>query len=565
MTCNQKKKCIITIAIILGIIGCSASLYYLYVTIYTKHDSPIPIETVAHKIKNIALQELETSCPIRGFRGIDHICLNNTNKLSNQQHLSVRLGIGWDPITGQVKLPVFHESFNLQKKYVTNSGITYLVPDQTILTKKNLSIPTRFTNTYHLPSDFFNQIDTDRTTIKGGIFATDKDLYQMIIDYFGIGEQTMTVVQEIHTTYELTYTNETIQLGTSFSKALNYLPKQYKGNEEIYNLFLYYWGTNVVLSANAGGMAEQITNIKECFYVDSLDVGHQAILTMLKTLYAKDYSHINYMANYLQFSRANILEIYGGNPVIFNTNDWSKRLLSFDDYPVFTQVTVKSILEFISDPIIRDNVRNAINTYYQSGILLKNNLVNNWNNMWYANKPITSMPTVLTPSPIVVMTMHWHTPHWQVTITDADPSSTFNLQQNGFQNVDKCANYPVASNFYMNACSYMWSDIRQFQCRRDENGLTYALFTGVNPELPWYTYNIDKHPPPQIVMVISEGQHVKQGASHIDGYLITKFGQTVFRHYCVTGCNPVIADIQTTNSPVIDLTFGNFKCDCVPF
>jgi len=512
-------------------------------------------------VQKIAHEELAKVCPQRGFKGVEKQCESSHNvKINKNDLLPVNLGIGWDPVSGSIKLPVLQVTYNDKKTYNK-----FLVPDQFDLAIQNLLTPTRFTQTYHLPSEFFNNIDITRTKIKGGIFASSQDMYDKIIKYFGSGEQTMTLVQEFHTAFTLVY-NTTVNikkqnLDNSFKRALAYMPENYENNKDIYKLFLNYWGTQVVISGQVGGVAEQITNIKECFYTNAINLNNQAELTMLKQLYAKNYAHVNYTASYLQYSKANIMEIYGGNPTIIDESMWDARLQSFEEYPVFTDVTVISILDFIDNDIIKNNVGKAINDYYTSGKLDMSSVINQWTNTWNSAKSVTSMPTVFgINQEIYLIQQYWRHP---LSIING-ARNDFTLNTSGENLINICGNAQV-NEAQLIACLQYFSDARNIFCKRDTSGYLYASMSPITYPFPWMNSMQYVMGHFRLQVTVGEGQHVKQGSSFVEGIIANPKGSLRFRHYCFTGCNPIVTNTQTANNPWVRTTYGNLVCTCSPF
>jgi len=517
-------------------------------------------------IKQIAEQEYQMACPLRGFHGLDPKCKNVQVMFGTEsKDLPIRLGVGWDPIRG-IRLPVFHVTFNKKNTFTTNNNVTFNIPDNYVVSKQYSM--ERKSITYHFPNEFFSNLDLNRTTVNGGIFAADEDTYDRIINNFGSGEQTMTIVQELHTSYSLTYEHNTKHILTSaFRKAIAYLPKKYEGNEDIYNLFLDYWGTTIVLNGAIGGLAEQITNIKECYYgQNAFNLNDQATLTMLKNLYAKQYADVNYAASYLQYSKANILEIYGGNPII--VDDWEARLKSFDEYPVFVNVTIVSILDFIDNDAIKFNVEMAIFNYYAKSKTSSDSLVNTWGNNWNSAKPVISMPTVFKGNnELYLISFSTALGYFGAARND------FNISSSGGDLVEICTSSPNAMFNY--ACMGFYADIRNVKCERDEQGYLYAKYEPATNTFPWYFQSSFHYPPSSafsVEMTIAEGTHVKQGSSYIEGILNLNiknvFGYPFkFRHYCFTGCTPVAQNVITykANYPPMPFLAGNLVCDCPAF
>ncbi len=132
-----------------------------------------------------------------------------------------------------------------------------------------------------------------------------------------------------------------------------------------------------MINASSGGLASQSVMVKNCY--GSADLSDQCELYMLKTFYSQDYSHVNFAAGFTERSRADIIDLFGGDPSIADPSLWSNRVVTIDDNPVLTNVATVNITHFITNDTIRANVERAIASYYTDALNKMNNFVAQFN------------------------------------------------------------------------------------------------------------------------------------------------------------------------------------------
>jgi hypothetical protein len=152
-------------------------------------------------------------------------------------------------------------------------------------------------------------------------------------------------------------------LSPYFIRMIESLPAEF--DAEIYAMFIDYVGTEVVIAAKVGGSAHQTVMSKSCF--GGVDLTSQAALYMEKTFEPEKYSHVSFSAGFEQYSRASIINVYGGDPKLVDQAKWVERVGTMVDYPVLTDVVVKPVVSFIRNQTIRSNVQKAIDAHYAKG------------------------------------------------------------------------------------------------------------------------------------------------------------------------------------------------------
>jgi hypothetical protein len=524
------------------------TILLLFITI----NEGTPIKSIAHIIKHIY-------CPYNGFYGI--ACKVPIHKRKYNNELPILLST-WDPVKGQVRLPIYETDFSKGKTYTTNTGKIYRVPNSYDLIKKDITIPYRTTTSYHFPSKYFNKFNINRSTVLGGIFAKGKDYSNLIMDNFNSGKNTMTITSEYHYGYQISYNTNKLRLSSAFETIIDYLPKKY--NPIIYSEFIEYFGTHIITSGYAGGLAQQISNIRECYYSGStINLNDQAELAMLKKLYNKEYANVKFKGSYLNYAKSNTINIFGGNPIYVNNDEWNERMNSFEDYPVLVNVTVKPIIDIIVDPIIRSNLEKAINGYLNTGKLYIDNLINKWNEEWNKPKLVVAYSSFELWNPF-----GFGLPPNEERSVVSIPHFTINnnvinnLSVNGTLDIKHCS---LNGGRFANAvhewyCMELLGQFSKVTCNRDSEGKVYAKWEYTNP-IYNKIINYVNHPSFHLQIITVEGKHVKKGFSVVKAIMtVNSVGRVTVRHYCST--NNVEAQSVRRANGWCRVLFGYFVPQC---
>ena len=343
------------------------------------------------QIDNIADQIINSYCPYRDQYGVNYLCDSAKYKYQDFTVLPVQIGVGWDPVQGTIKLPFLQMTYDKNKTYTFGSSV-YYVPDQINLVPLDVTKPNYVDYTFNTPFDYANEMDPTRNVVRSGILSQNMENNNFLFEYFSGGSQYGILMTEYRNLYQLENVTDIFEIPIIplVQKAIDCLPSQFDAT--IYSEFIQYWGTHVVYNADAGGFAQQMTTIKGC-YEPGINIMDQAQLTMLKTLYAIQYQHIDYYATYQQYSKASLMNLYGGDPTIISPGDWAGRINTFGNYPVLTNVQVIPITNFIQDPTIRQNLQTAITNYFNNANQQISSPLTNWNTAWMAPQTITAMPT----------------------------------------------------------------------------------------------------------------------------------------------------------------------------
>lgn len=300
---------------------------------------------------------LSEHCPFHDLKGLHPLCANTpTTKFK------VKLGTGWDPIKAQIRLPLFNFTYEHDQRYTYNYTI-YAIPDQVTgrFVSTNATESTVVHNVYSTIDEYLTQMNPSRSNIVSGTLSLPVDVVPDLFHFFGSGQNFIISTTESVRLFNMSLIDANPMINSFTQAAIDSLPVIY--NEEIYSLFIEYWGTQVVIGGIAGGTAEQTVMIRNC--LGGIDVVSQAALGLLKALHPGKYANVNVDARFQQYSRANISNIWGGNPSIIN--NWEKRMETIAAYPVLTEVRTVPITNFIKNETIKNNLQKAIDSYYASG------------------------------------------------------------------------------------------------------------------------------------------------------------------------------------------------------
>lgn len=313
----------------------------------------------AKTIFDVAVNDtIKENCPFNDMKGLSKFCT-----VEKDQRLPIKLGTGWDPISAEIKLPFFKLTYS-QNKVQIIGGIKYRIPDQVTFLPGNINTYTTTDNTYTTIDQYLAKMDPSRTNISSGTLSLPIDMIPELFKFFDTGHSNIVTVIEDIKVYSLNFDNiSTLEISPFVQSAIDSLPAVY--DKEIYSLFINYWGTRVVTYADAGGIGEQTVMIKSCF--GGIDASSQAALYMMKTFNPEQYSNVSFAAGFQQYSRASIIDIFGGNPKYVNMSDWKTRVQTMNAFPVITNVQTRPITDFILNITIKTNLLKAIADYYAAG------------------------------------------------------------------------------------------------------------------------------------------------------------------------------------------------------
>lgn len=294
------------------------------------------------------------NCPLNNLKGKCHICEFVKNKINS---IPTKIGSGWDPITAEIKLPIFKYTYSKNTTYITKSGKLFHVPDQFSINHHELRKETN-TKIYSNIDEYLNAKQNQKT-IASSIMSIPVEMIRDIFHFFGFGSNQIVSVSEYATIMKLSFDHLNLTISDYVNKIIQKLPIEY--NEDLYMLFIKYFGTQVIIDGSIGAVGMQTVMIKKCF--GNIALNNEAAYYLLKTFYPMQYSHITMNSSFMQYSKVSVIDIYGGNPTIVDPSKWQDRLNTVDDYPVFTHINVVPITNFIHNTTIKNNLEKAIEKY----------------------------------------------------------------------------------------------------------------------------------------------------------------------------------------------------------
>ena len=504
----------------------------------------------AQNLTILAEQVASIYCPYSGLSGVSDLCSNTQSPhppcryteeglIYNPPHPPCRyteeglisvfpalLGVGWDPVLGQIRLPFLQMTYSQNLNITTPTSNTFAIPDQLVLSHANETY--QGTASFSTMADYLDATDPSRNFITSGLLSWSSGEASALLNFFDVGQNNLMASSEYHSVYNLSL-SDNVNLLPQVESALAYLPVDY--DAELYGLFINYWGISIVTSGLAGGLAQQLVAVKACY--GGVDTQDQAELYMLKALYPSQYQNVNFEAGFTQYSSASSLDILGGDPTLVSPNQWSARVESFYDNPILTNVQVVPITAFIKDPVKQANVAKAIQDYLANAVIDRSNLYS----QSLGSQEVTYVSTFIAPVnsnwPYQVVT--------HLTFMQANFVSTFLLTNGSLQ---------------------MGGSMQpQVVCSRDANGYVQATWHNVNA-----VYGI-------LSVSVPVGSPVRSGCS-MAGALVEYYGgmTMTIEGYCCQGCIPsytppliMWGNEQGGTWKTTDPSDGLFTCNCAPF
>ena len=494
---------------------------------------------IIESINDIAAEIINQFCPYNGLYGVNELC-QNTSRIGLSNSLPIQIGVGWDPVIGQIRLPFLQMTYLQNKTFITNNGTLFNIPDQINLEIVNISDAVYTNYTFETPFDLVREMNNSRSQVISGILSQPPEQNDFLLSYFSAGTQYAIIITESRSTYYLQNTTDISNLTIIplVQEAIDSLPETY--DQDIYDLFIQYWGTHIVFSGLAGAFAQQLTTLKGC-YAPNIPLCTQAQLTLLKNLYPEQYQHVSYYLSYQQYSSAASVSLYGGDPIIVNPGNWTQRINTTQDFPVFTSVQVIPITEFIQNQVIKENLELAINNYFSSGDDEVNSTLISWNTAWMGNQNVIAVPT-----------------HSEFYNTSVAMNETIQMKGNTTLEI---------SHFECSGTKDPWTECSMYDfwvllmpnsiCSRDENGLITS-YIDLN-----YWNTAQKHIPAITgIENVVNGTAERYGCSMASILINLDFWSTrskmQYYMFCCMTCNLVIETSQFND-------YGTFNCACPAF
>jgi hypothetical protein len=341
------------------------------------------------KVQDLANKIKVQYCPLNGFNVSE--CQGASPKAQLgvamiHEKLSVMLGVTIDATTGEIKVPVIKPSYDKKQTYTSDNGIVYDVPDQVTVSRLDVESHHEDTRTFKKFPDLIESF-SDSLTMRNGMHSFSIDKYRELSKRFS-DKTSMTFSTMIFNAFHMSFNEETRSnpiLIDYFVEALKTLPVEF--DAKVYLEFLELFGTDVVMDADCGGIAEQLSVVSTCF-IDGVNVDDQAQLRMLKALYGLKYAHTEYVAGFESHTKADVLTVRGGDPADMDFKKWGSRVDSFTDNPVFTKVKLMPLYKFVDNTVIAANLKKATEIYTKTHTEQTQALIDSWRNTYETNRRV---------------------------------------------------------------------------------------------------------------------------------------------------------------------------------
>lgn len=268
--------------------------------------------------------------------------------LTTHAPFPVQIGTGYDVTTGKQLLPVMLMTYN-----------DSYIPYQVNITNEIHNTTT--TTNYNNYVDYLSSISNYYMSSPSSVFAND---YPSFSSNFLLNKYKIIITTHKIDLFHLSLKDIPLMINPITQQIIDtYLPNTY--NYQVYKLFILNFGTHVIVKADAGCKFEQFIQSFQCNMLGSIDLNSNAALYLAKEIYANQYQHQQFTGKFLQYTKASIVNMYGGDPELVNSGDWSRRIDTCAKYPVITSLSLKPITDFIRNTTIKTNLQKAITAYVQ--------------------------------------------------------------------------------------------------------------------------------------------------------------------------------------------------------
>lgn len=282
-----------------------------------------------------------------------------------------------DPLPGRIGIPMkFTQqgsiTFGLPVVEMTYKGSGawngFILPDNAIFTPgTSLQNPiVEYTNFYGSVDDLFNIRSLIREHYAGGSVTACENIADIYRKYFGTNNVS-TLIQEYDIAYQLSMStaNNTWTQDPIFALFEQNLPQTY--DPIAYQKLLDYFGTNVVVMANFGGIVDQrVTANKTLDNIDPQYFLNDTRFELMITAHPDTYRGARLANDYLHLRMPYPINEYGGDP---KATTWEAKIPTLNKFQVMMDFVVLSLDNFIHDTQKKANTVKAI-TEYNNGVLV---------------------------------------------------------------------------------------------------------------------------------------------------------------------------------------------------
>ena len=272
------------------------------------------------------------------------------------------MGIGFDIVTGETRLPAVEWTFNSLNTWKSpDTGILYSYPDQILLDKTSTSSAAQsiFTS---FAEYCMNSTDVSSSGWNGYFFQFGTE-QQSVMHAFDASQSIIGLAEESYISHSLNLQRSIPS--SAFNYSVSLLPNDY--DQDAYFQFLLNWGTHYSNYASYGGKAKLFSYIDQDYYTtysysemqNTLGIqfdGWKAGIGWGSSSSTGTYSFSEDSFQWVSF--------YGGDATLALTNQWSDWIKSTQYAPAQVYKQLLPIQNLVSNPTIAQNIALAVSDYY---------------------------------------------------------------------------------------------------------------------------------------------------------------------------------------------------------
>jgi hypothetical protein len=197
-----------------------------------------------------------------------------------------------------------------------------------------------------------------QTTWEAGLYVKNDAEIRRLANSFSLSQTKIGMTQRIHTSFSTTV--KSMNALPEFIQIVNTLPAWNPQNPSVrslYDMLIQFFGTDVSIATEHGGVIYQQSTIKECFGGDA----KPGMRADMQTTINKQPPNTS---GYYRFRQLGVLNILGGNPEL-GIDKIQQRINSFDQAPAPVKFTTVPLWEVIQNGNQKNWVKAAIEDYIQ--------------------------------------------------------------------------------------------------------------------------------------------------------------------------------------------------------
>jgi hypothetical protein len=264
-------------------------------------------------------------------------------------------GFGYDRVTRQLKFPVLQSKTPVRVDRVHDAA-------------------RRFQNVKELLTFMFEE----KSTFEAGFYTMDDEFMKRIALQFSDYTIHVTATQRHVVTHESQLASNTPL--SDFNQAISVLPPydpNDAGTRELYKMIIQYWGTDVAIATDHGGVIYQQNILKACYGGSVTEDLIKDIDAAIKKVPPGDLA-------YLKYRKIGIFNSRGGNPE-YGMDRINERIASFIHAPAPLGFRAVPLWQVVQDGQKREWLRQAIQDYINANIPNLENLNQQIENAKIAN------------------------------------------------------------------------------------------------------------------------------------------------------------------------------------